>query len=720
MNLPKNLSPLVQLMAASGLIALALPAAAQQVPAGDAASKAELQTVTVTAQKRKESVLKTAVAMTALTSSDLEAAGVNGTSDLVNVVPNVQIGAADNGNVNISIRGIGSSNNAEAGDPAAAFHIDGVYLGRPRSAQGTFFDLERVEVLRGPQGTLYGRNATAGAVNVITNKPAFTRLGGSVNVEFGNYSAHRLEAAVNVPVNSTLALRAAVLDEAHDDYVTTSAPDKKHRTEAGRLQALARFSPDVSLLVTLDSARFTGAGSAGVVAPLAAERGSAGRINLNVLGTTSRQTEEGAAAELNWNLGPATLTYVGAHRTSKTQGTEDINLGFFVEHRGSSMKAAQNSHELRLSSNDTQPLKWVAGLFTFDESQATDAFFAGGLLGFKLPNIQGKSTAVFGQGTYSLSPALRLTLGLRSTQDHKSSHDGLSTNAFPTLGGGPLFTGATNFDQRWRKANWRAGAEYDLDKDTMLFATAATGYKSGGFNNAEATAPGAPVIAAKAYNPENLSSLEAGYKARLMGGRAQVAATVYHYNYKDLQLSSIVDNGTGGVISRIVNAGQASVSGLELESKFKLGSAGRLDAWAGLTHAKYDSFASCVDEMSGATAVCTGNALRNAPKLQVGLAYEHTLSFGDDLLRLRAATRYSSAYFNDDVNSTLFRQAAYQRTDLSVRYEPSSDKWWLGAFVRNLEDRNIKASRYPAVIAGQAYAYLGAPRTVGLQGGVRF
>jgi len=719
MNFPKTLTPLVQLLAASGLVALALPAAAQQA-AADATAKNELQTVTVTAQKRKESVLKTAVSVTAMTSADLNAAGVNGTADLVNIVPNVQIGTSDNGNTNIAIRGIGSNNTAEAGDPAAAFHVDGVYLGRPRSAAGTFFDLERVEVLRGPQGTLYGRNATAGAVNVITNKPSFSKASGDINFEVGNYAAHQVEAAVNVPLNSQVALRFAGMEAQRNDYVETSSPEKKHHTEAGRVQAMVKFTPDVSLLLSLDHARFSGAVTAGVPAPLLADKGDAGRINLKQLGGTAQQTEEGAAAELNWNLGPATLTYVGAHRTSKSRNSEDINFGFLVEHRGGTTKAAQDSHELRLSSNDNGNLKWVAGVFTFEETQATDSFFAGGLLGFKLPYINGKSNAVFGQATYSVMPDLRFTLGLRSTKDEKTAKDGLSTNAFPTLGGGPLFVGHTDFNQSWSKSNWRAGAEYDLSKDAMLFVTAATGYKSGGFNNAEATPPGAPAIGAKAYNPESLSSIEGGYKARLMGGRAQVSATAYHYSYKDLQLGSIVDNGAGGVSSRIINAGKASVSGLELESKFKVGTDGRVDAWVGLTQAKYDEFASCVNEISGASAVCSGNALRNAPKVQLGLAYEHALALGADTLRLRVATRYSGAYFNDDVNSAVFKQDAYHRTDLSVRYEPSSDKWWLGAFVRNLEDSNVKASRYPAVIAGQAYTYLGAPRTIGLQGGVHF
>lgn len=709
-------------MMALAMAGLACSVQAQTAPADKPApaGSTELETVTVTAQKRKESALKTPVSVTAVSAGDLESAGVVGTAELVNIVPNVQVGTANNGNTNISIRGIGSTNTTEQGDPAAAFHIDGVYLGRPRSAQGTFFDLERVEVLRGPQGTLYGRNATAGAINVVTNKPSFGKLTGEMSIEAGNYGSLRVEGAVNLPVNETIALRAAVLSTRADNYIETSVPGNKRKTEAARVQGLVKLTRDLSVLVAVDHAKFDGPDIAGVVAPLAAERGSAGRVNLNVLAGNNRQVDGGASVEANWNLGAATLTYLGAHRTSDSKNNEDINLGPFVEHRGGDLKAKQDSHELRVTSNEAAPLKWVGGLYHFDEKQAADSFFAGGLLGFHFPNIEGKSDAAFGQATYSLLPELRLTLGLRRTRDTKSSHDGISTNAFPTLGGGPLFTGTTNFSQSWSKTNGRAGVEYDLGKDSMVFATFATGYKSGGFNNAEATPPGAPVIAARAYNPENLSSVEGGWKTRFMDGKAQLSVSAFHYSYKDLQVLNIVDNGVGGVISSITNAGKASVTGLEVESRFRVATAGRLDAWLGLTHAKYDSFASCVNELTGAAAVCTGNALRNAPKLQLGLAYEHIVALGDAQLKLRIGERYSSKFYNDDLNSATFEQKAYTRTDLSARYDAASGHWWLGAYVRNLEDRNVKTSRYPAVVAGQAYTYVGAPRTMGLQAGVSF
>jgi iron complex outermembrane recepter protein len=693
-------------------------------PAGTApaasSSSGEIQVIEVTSQKRRESVLKTPVAVTALSAGDLDDAGVKGTADLVNLVPNVQIGTANNGNTNISIRGIGSTNTTELGDPAAAFHIDGVYLGRPRSAQGTFFDLERVEVLRGPQGTLYGRNATAGAINIITNKPSFGRLGGELQFEFGNYNTLRAEGSINAPLNDVVAVRAALLSVRQDNYVETAVPDNKRRTEAGRVQALAKLSPNVSLLVSADHARFSGPDIAGVVAPLQAERGSAGRVNLNVLGGDNVQVDDGVSAELNWNLGAATLTYIGAHRSSKSDNHDDINLGFLVEHRGGLLDAKQNSHELRLTSNDTQPLKWVAGLYYFNEAQTTDAFFAGGLLTFKFPHIYGKSQAVFGQATYSLKPELRLTLGLRNTHDEKENLGGVSTNAFPTLGGGPLFVGNTNFQKSWSKTNYRAGIEYDLDKNSMVYASVATAYKAGGFNNAEATPPGAPTVPASPYNPENLTSVEAGWKTRLQDGRAQLSVAAFHYDYKDLQVLNIVDFGNGNVVNSITNAGKASVTGLEVEYKQRVGAMGRLDTFVGLTNAKYDRYDSCVNEVTGASQVCTGNQLRNAPKVQFGVAYEHAIALGDAQLKLRASTRYSSKFYNDDTNSATFEQKAYTRTDLSARYEAASDRWWLGAYARNLEDRNVKTSRYPAVVAGQAYTYIGYPRTVGVQGGLRF
>ena len=200
-------------LAAAGLLTIAAPSIAQEA--------SQLQEVTVTAQKRLQSSSKVPIALSVVDGDDLKSKGVSTIADVTDLVPNIQIGKGNANGMEITIRGIGSADNTERGDPQTAFHIDGIYIGRPQGAGATFFDIERVEVLRGPQGTLYGRNANAGAINVISRKPG-SKFEGAVSAEIGNWSALKLEGMVNVPVTEDFALRAVVSKQKHDGYSDTA------------------------------------------------------------------------------------------------------------------------------------------------------------------------------------------------------------------------------------------------------------------------------------------------------------------------------------------------------------------------------------------------------------------------------------------------------------------------------------------------------------------
>ena len=268
---PKNPNPprlllraVAALVASGGLHATATAQA-------DAAAKTDaLDTVVVTAQRVSQLASRTPIAITALSPEELRSAGATTAVNLTNLVPNVLISAGSSASTDISIRGIASTNTTEVGDPAAAFHIDGIYLGRPQSAGATFYDLARIEVLRGPQGTLYGRNATAGAINLITNKPG-RKFEGEVNVDMGNYDRRNVEALLNVPVNDALALRAVVSSTARDGYLFTASPANgfsNNRDDArnlsGRVHALLSLSPATQVLLTADFNRNKGVGNGSV------------------------------------------------------------------------------------------------------------------------------------------------------------------------------------------------------------------------------------------------------------------------------------------------------------------------------------------------------------------------------------------------------------------------------------------------------------------------
>jgi iron complex outermembrane receptor protein len=672
--------------------------------------QAGIQEVIVTAQKRSESASRTPVALTALTSADLEKRGIDNAADLTYVVPNVQIGTADGGNTNIYIRGIGSNNTTEGGDPAAAFHLDGVYLARPDEARTAFFDVARVEVLRGPQGTLYGRNATAGAINVVTGKPEDT-LAGKVSVETGNHDLRRMEGMINVPVNDKLALRAAVMGEHRDNYVRTAAPDNRQETTGARLQALFRYSSDGNLLLSVDRTRIKGPNSAGVKLPIATPRGSDGMVNLDTLDATGDAVYRGMSAEWNHTFDGGTLTYLGAHRRREAASSSYELGGFGPSYSFSGAEAEQTSHELRFSSAGNGPLKWVAGVYAFDEDQATHSSFSSGVLTSFAPDFDASSRALFGQGSYALSPALRVTAGVRATRDEKSSYGQVSTFTL----GGPIALAVTDTERSWRKTDGKLGVDYEPRPGTMLYASLATGYKAGGFNSASA-AGNSPV---SEYHPEKLTALEGGLKTKVFGNAGQLNAGAFRYDYRDLQVNSIVSVGGGAGLVLVNNAATATISGIEADMKLRVGGAGTFDSSMAYTDARYDRFTNCVDEPTNEVRDCSGNALRNAPKFTATLGYEHRIPAGSGTVTLRADTRFSSRYYNDDTNSGLFRQGSYTRSGLSGRYDSADYRYHVSLYVRNLENRNVMASRFPAVV-GNSYGYMAAPRTFGITAGAQF
>jgi iron complex outermembrane receptor protein len=689
-------------------IAVLVPVACATL--AQAAGQEAIQEVIVTAQKRSESASRTPVELTALTCADLEKRGVASAADLTNVVPNVQIGVADAGNTNIYIRGIGSNNTTEGGDPAAAFHLDGVYLGRPDEARTAFFDVARVEVLRGPQGTLYGRNATAGTVNVITGRPE-DALGGKLSFEVGNHGLRRTEGMVNLPVNDRLALRLAVLGEQRDNYVRTAAPDNDQTTTGARLHALYKYAHDGNVLLTVDQTRIKGPNSAGVALPVRETRGSAGQVNLDTLEAAGDATYRGVSLEWNQDFGATTLTYLGAHRR-REMATSSYEIGGFGPSRSfSNGNAEQVSHEVRVSSNGTGPWKWVAGAYAYDEDQDTSYAFSNGVLAGQAPDYDSRSRALFGQATFDIAPDLHLTIGARTTRDEKSSFGQVSR--FTLFG--PTVSAETNIARSWRKTDGKIGIDYSLARGTMVYANLATGYKAGGFNSASA-AGSSPV---SAYDPEKLVSIEGGLKTKVFGNAGQLNVGLFHYGYEDLQVNTIVSVGGGAGLVLVNNAATATVNGIEGDLRVRVSPAGTFDASFAYTDAQYDEFKDCIYEPDNSRHDCSGNALRNAPKATLALGYEHRIAMGEGDLTLRMDTRLSSKYFNDDTNSDLFRQGSHTRSGLSARYDTADHKYYVSAHVRNLENRNVIASRFPAVV-GSAYGYMAPPRTVGISLGAQF
>jgi iron complex outermembrane receptor protein len=699
--------------ASAAAVAAVLSGAAGMAMAQTEASTAEVDKipeVMVTAQRISQPASKTPLSLSVVSGDDLKAAGAVNASSLTEMVPNVQISAAGGGGTIIAIRGVSSADTSEKGDPSASFNIDGVNLARPQSAGLAFYDLERVEVLRGPQGTLYGRNATAGAINLITNKPV-DKFESSAAVELGNYNGRKFDGMLNTKVSDILSLRGAVSSSKHDGYLRSTQGFATNFDDddslSGRLQGLFKFKPDLTLLVSTDASRIEGSGPGSVpYATYANASGEAQRTASPSVQGYLNNRARGVSAELNANTSVGALTYQVARRNldRDEQATSVQARAALPTFSTTVAEYGQTSHELRLASA-FGAWKTIAGLYWFKEQSAIQTVlhnFPGlGQLAFTQNPTISQSKAGFGEATYRLSPGLNVTAGLRRTFDDKSRE---GYTAF----GNPAFSKSLNQAAvSYAQTTGKLGVDYALAKSTMVYATLSTGYKAGGFN--DGTSASTRFLT---YNPEHLSAAEAGVKGRFLNGSLQINASVFGYNYKDLQLTApATDPVTGAVTSQTLNAAKAKVNGAELEGKYAISSAGKINFSATYLDAHFTSY------KPTATTNWSGYSLAKSPKATFGLGYTHNWDLDNGAaLTAHIGTNYSASYVLSDYgNAAQFTQHAYHKSDVNLNYSPAGYKWSVQAYIRNLEDKTVMTNYGPPFAGFPATANLAPPRTAGVR-----
>lgn len=678
--------------------------------------------VVVTAQRSTALASRTPVALTVLSGDQLQDSGLSQPSALGERLPNVRLDGGFDG-LRITIRGVSNADTTEKGDPSAAFMLDGIYIARPQSQNLSFFDLARVEVLRGPQGTLYGRNATAGVVNVIANAPGPV-LEGAGGVELGKYGSRKATAMLNVPVNASLALRGALASNRHDSYLISGrgpAPGLDRDDVAARLSARLALGADASLLLRYDRSTLDQNNDSFVPASNFYSRGADGGVlwkdgstrarltnsfvppNAPLQPSAAHATTAGLAAQFDWTLGALSLHYLGARRSfdhdAKAnfhyQITPAVALGVRESFSG---RYRQDSHEVRIATAAQGPWTAQAGVYYFrEESSVLYRFRDLQALGlppyYVFPNnpTVAVGKALFGQATYALGARLRATAGVRYSDDDKSR------------------VGSTNFQQaetfnpatdlrllnaavlNTHKTTWRLGLEADLAPATMVYGAVSTGYKSGGFNDGclagtramGIDCPSALAVPASAlfYQPETLTSWEAGIKTRFWDRRATLNASAFYYDYSNLQLSGVVVlRGAPRFIT--TNAGQARVKGLEVEGQASLLSAGKLSYALALLDAHYASY------LPDGAASWAGRKLDRSPSAVLTLGYEHRLRLGTGELKAGILTRASRAHVIGVPSKLLvYRVPGRTESELTLGYRPGQGNWSLHAYGRNLENK---------------------------------
>lgn len=675
-----------------------------------------LETVTVTATKTgAANVQSTPIAVTAVPERTLAQLGVQSVEGLAGLVPTLTI-SQSTALAQVSIRGIGTNVVLAGSDPSSTIHLDGVYLARPAMVFMDFLNVERVEVLRGPQGTLYGRNSVGGTVNIVTRQPTNT-LETSVRLTAGNYDKLRAEAAVSGPIVKDRVMGSlAVIRGTRDGFVKVLNQSGQslgsEDTWAGRGQLRFVFGTRHELMLSADYARLDGVPLGAYAKPIVAKPGHvfdspaslwAVRSSEQALG---KNTQQGASARLALRMGKTTtLNSLTAYRKS--------NYRFFVDADGTELKLQtsdvpdvqrQISQELTVV-QQLPKLTWIGGAFLFDEQDEGDVritvFPATEIRPFA--RIGARAWALFGQATYILSRRVSVTTGVRYTSEQKDLRNSggvylIGTDILAVPSSFYAVVDRVTFDA-WTP---KGSIQMQVSDGTFVYVSAAQGFKSGGFNPTAAR-PGL------GFSPESAWSYEGGMKRTIAGGRAQVNAALFYTDYQDLQVQSFIRPG----VPDISNAASAVIRGVEVELALSAWRSVQLAGHFAWLDASYDRYIAA--PTVGVARDVAGHALNNAPDWSGGgsAAYEFaTARAGWASIRGEVTWRSRVFFtpFNDDVET----QGAYGLAQMRAAFEPRSRRWEVAVYVRNAgNQRYITATANVPVPAYTARP--GEPRQWGAQ-----
>ena len=698
-------APSFAIMAA---LMVAMPARAQEQAAG-ATAGARTSTepgaaqnggeggpdIIVTAQKRSESLQNVPAAISVVNADRLTSLGVTNLTQLSNLAPGLSITPVRT-QAFVFIRGVGQTLTSPNADPAVATNLNGVYL--PAEIAGTaFFDVDRVEVLPGPQGTLYGRNSTGGVINLVSRTPGDTiRADGFLEV--GNYGRVQLVAGADLPLGDTLASRTAFTVVRHDGYFNNGEDDQ--RTVAVR--ETLRWRPASGTTVT-GVATYTHEGGIGSVlqnipyqecGPRCAtfDPDALGYLNRGNIFQGSLQVEQQLASGI-------TLSYIGGYSHLDLKVRNSIFTGPPIAPLAISETIGSQSHELRLNGS-FGGLDGILGLYYFDQDSfyQQDASPTPTARLFNPFNGGSHGEAVFGQATYSLTDALRLTGGLRYSHTVKTI-DGYNSTFNPA--GTRILYRPYDGRSSLGRVDWKAGAELDLASRSLLYGNVATGFTPGGFS----TGPGViGQTAASQFRPVYLRAYTAGLKNRLFANAMTLNVEGFYYDYKNYQVSA---RDLLTAQNLVFNAEKATVYGVEVQSRARLGRHDEVSVGATYLHAR-------ADRLRTPTASYDGFDLPYSPKWTVNAFFQHGFDLGNGAeLRGSANVQYTSGRWAIYTHAPGFYIDSNTHTDLTFGYFAPETRWSLQAFVRNLEDNVVKTSCGNA-IPGLAGCNFEAPRTYGL------
>jgi len=769
------------------LAGISLPTfASAQVPEVEAKAQSSSTDIVVTARKREESLLDIPIAVSALTAEALVQRSITRLDDVSNATPNVSFtgGSTDKGDSGtgvIFIRGIGQTDYANSIEPGVGLYLDGVYLGRTVGGNLDLPDIAQVEVLRGPQGTLFGKNTMGGAINVTTRRPSF-KNGARATLTVGERGRINGEVDLDLRLSDRWAARAAVAYRSRDGFVTqrNGGPALGRRDDFIGRAKLAYRDGALDALLSFDYSRLRGSNAKvfqtfnpaitgdalnnvrnNVPAALIPDVLDNGMIDgsqppapgqpfapLSVaeggpLGPNSAVNSLLATNE----VGPNRNAYTGAGLSLRVEyDFGDITLRSITAARGYDFDSAQqqDGSAARISFSDDRDeqsqfsqeinvlgagasFDWLAGAYYFREKATTRATTAVAFPIFFISNNYGTRTtslAAFAEGNWRFAPNFTLTAGVRYTRDKKDFD--VAAPCLPGMLAPFCFNGfflpPTSSGKTWESVDPRISLQYRPNAATMLYATFSTGFKSGGFN----ARPSNVAQARAPFEPERVRAFELGAKTALFDRRVTLSVAAFHYDYRSIQftLSGLDARGITQAVNG--NLGNARLNGVEIEGQARIGDHVRLDFGFGYTDARYsylDPAVLALVTSTGSGLVTRNSRLPKTPETTIMVGAQYTLPLGSfGSLTARADYAHVSKQYSEVQNFELTASPAHDNVNARLTLESASTAWQVAIYAKNLtNERYIVNGFWPGGGTSASVLFVpNEPREIGASLTARF
>jgi len=719
---------------ASLLVAFAASLAGQPLIAQEEESSTALEEIVITAQRRAESLQEVPISVTSFDADDLREANIRILSDIATRTPGFAMGVFNLGQPQLYIRGIGSNADGAGSDSSVVVFLDEVYVGRATAANVELYDLERFEVLRGPQGTLYGKNVIGGAMNLTTTTPTDT-LTGKFELTAGNLGLLEGKGLISGPLADGIAGKFSFTSRKRDGYMTSVDPtnfgEEFSGLESTGVRGGLRFtnwdSVEVNLSADYSWDRYQAAGhkagglAQGLLIPTFQNNYDPvafldpRKTFSDLAGGYQDRDVWGLMGRVDWDVGGGTFTSISALRGADYEFLEDhIGSGFasfpiLVGEAFIDESVDQFSQEFRfnkLSFDDR--LNWTVGAYYLSEDidRQEDS-----RIGLSQPRpLPGDSTlqfnettsaSVFADATLSVTERLELTLGARYTDESKDIRQVAIEGPCGACGvAGPYDVTAS---ESWDAFTPRVVLGYHLTDDAYIYASYTEGFKSGGFEGLASSA----TAAATPFNPEEAKAYEGGLKTEWLERHLRVNLAVFQTDYTDLQVLERIttpENPIGFVVTK--NAGKAEIKGAELEFNSQWGNFG--------LNGNYAYIDTETSEFGGPTDPRNGKALRNSPKNSYYVSADYVFDLADaGSISIRYDFRHQDKVYSDPLNLEGAAIPEYDLQDFRIAYMPASVNWEIAGWVTNLADEEYLLHAWPA----QPFAWVltpAPPRTYGV------